>query len=189
MTSILKYLQDPELGEVLFRRNSRAKRYIIRCRNEKTTVTIPRLGSLKEAESFFLKNRDKLQEVLQQAKKQNETKPRLHPDEIRSLKEKAEEFLPAELERLSEAFGFRYKSCKIGKSRTQWGSCSFSGTIILSFYTMLLPLKLIQYILLHELCHTVHHNHGQGFWALLNQCTSGEAKNLRKELRKHIIPG
>ena len=185
MTSILKYLQDPELGEVLFRRNSRAKRYIIRCRNEKTTVTIPRLGSLKEAESFFLKNRDKLQEVLQQAKKQNEAKPRLHPDEIRSLKEKAEEFLPAELERLSETFGFRYKSCKIGKSRTQWGSCSFSGTIILSFYTMLLPLKLIQYILLHELCHTKEMNHSSRFWQLMDKVTDGQALQLRKELKKN----
>lgn len=189
MIAILKHIQDPELGEVIFRKNSRAKRYIIRCRKGKISVTIPWLGSLKEAELFFSKNRRKLIPILQQMKKQEESKKEsIKPEELILLREKAEEYLPEKLKELAKKYGFEYKLCKIGKSRTQWGSCSSSGTIRLSFYIMLLPENLILYVLLHELCHTVHHNHGKLFWKLLDDCTNEKAKQLRKELRNHHIP-
>jgi Predicted metal-dependent hydrolase len=189
MIKVLKHFQDPDLGEISFRKNSRAKRYIIRCRKEKVSITIPGLGNLREAESFFEKNRDELIPIIQKIKRQtSDGNPPLSPENIVLLKEKAINYLPAELARLAQNFKFYYKFCKIGKSRTHWGSCSSSGTIRLSFYLMLLPENLIQYVLLHELCHTVHHNHGEGFWSLLNCCTDGKAKLLRKELRGYSIP-
>ena len=189
MIKVLKQVQDPELGDVLFRKNSRAKQYIIRCRKGKINVTIPWLGSLKEAERFFEKNREKLLPIVEKIKEQAAGEnPPISAEDIASLKEKATTYLPAELARLAQGYGFQYKSSQIGKSRTQWGSCSSVGTIRLSLYLMLLPKNLIQYVLLHELCHTVHHNHGKNFWALLDKCTGGEAKQLRKELRRCTIP-
>jgi len=189
MIKILKHFQDPDLGEISFRKNSRAKRYIIRYRKEKVNITIPWLGNLREAEVFFEKNRDKLIPLIQKIRRQTpEEHPSLSSENIMLLKEKAINYLPEELARLAQNFKFYYKSCKIGKSRTHWGSCSSSGTIRLSFYLMLLPENLIQYVLLHELCHTVHHNHGENFWSLLNSCTDGKAKPLRKELRGYSIP-
>ena len=181
--------QDPELGEILFHKNSRAKRYIIRCKKGAVNVTVPWRGSLKEAESFLHKNRSKIIPIIQEMKERAaNNKQSISPDEIALLKEKAVDFLPGELEKQARDYGFQYKSCKIGKSKTHWGSCSSSGTIRLSLYIMLLPKNLIQYILLHELCHTVHHNHGEHFWALLNKCTNDKAKQLRGDLRKYPIP-
>lgn len=51
---------------------------------------------------------------------------------------------------------------------------------------MRIPEHLIDYVILHELTHTIHHNHGSRFWKLLNDIT-GNAKVLDKELRKFRI--
>jgi predicted metal-dependent hydrolase len=108
--------------------------------------------------------------------------------EENELRARAKHYLPVEMQRLAQLHGFLYKQVKIRKSRTRWGSCSSKGTINLSFYLMLLPVHLIEYVLLHELCHTVEMNHSAAFWLLLDKHTEGRAKVLRKELRRYYIP-
>ena len=103
------------------------------------------------------------------------------------LRTRAKEYLPVEIQRLAQQHDFHYKQIKIRKSKTRWGSCSSKGTINLSFYLMLLPSHLIEYVLLHELCHTVEMNHSAAFWSLLDRYTQGRAKTLRKELRQYHI--
>ena len=49
---------------------------------------------------------------------------------------------------------------------------------------MLLPPRLMDYVLLHELAHTREMNHGPKFWELMNELTEGQAKSLRAELKK-----
>ena len=101
---------------------------------------------------------------------------------------RAKHYLPPEIQRLAQQHNFRYSQIKIRKSKTRWGSCSSKGIINLSFYLMLLPVHLIEYVLLHELCHTVVMNHSADFWSLLDSHTQGRAKALRKELRQYYIP-
>ncbi|MDR2804521.1 MAG: M48 family metallopeptidase [Dysgonamonadaceae bacterium] len=108
--------------------------------------------------------------------------------EDKELRTCAQRYLPAEMQRLAQQHGFLYQQVKIRKSRTRWGSCSSRGIINLSFYLMLLPIHLIEYVLLHELCHTVEMNHSAAFWSLLDKHTQGRSKMLRKELRQYHIP-
>ena len=58
-----------------------------------------------------------------------------------------------------------------------------SNSINLSVYLMTLPSHLINYVILHELCHTVHHDHSDAFWALMDKVTEGKSKSLHKELK------
>jgi predicted metal-dependent hydrolase len=97
----------------------------------------------------------------------------------------AHEVLPARLQQLAAQHGFQYKKLSIRSSRTCWGSCSPDNSINLSLHLMHLPDHLIDYIILHELCHTVHKNHGAAFWALLDRVTQKKAREYAKQLRAH----
>ena len=173
-----KTINDPQLGEIVFRKNAKAKRYIIRMQNGIVKVTIPLYGNYTRAQEFLSENKQKvLRKIQQQA-----AHPSPKIDET-ALRRKAQSVLPAQLAKLAERYGFTYSAVKIRKSRSRWGSCSSKGIINLSFYLLLLPEHLIEYVLLHELCHTVHMNHSPDFWALLNKCTQNRARVFRRELR------
>lgn len=102
-----------------------------------------------------------------------------------ALRRNAKIILPPRLYALSKVSGLPYKSVKINSSRGRWGSCSTSKAINLSYFMVLLPPHLIDYVLLHELCHTREMNHGDRFWELLNGCTEGKALQLREELKQY----
>lgn len=102
-----------------------------------------------------------------------------------SLRRNAKSILPPRLLRLSKLCGLPFASVKINSSKGRWGSCSAGKNINLSFFLVLLPSHLIDYVLLHELCHTREMNHGERFWKLLNQFTNGKSLALREELRKY----
>ena len=101
------------------------------------------------------------------------------------LRLQAKTILPERLKRLAAAHGFQYRRVCIQSSHTRWGSCSAGGSINLSLYLMTLPSRLVDYVLLHELCHTVHHDHSADFWALMDEVTDKKAHALRHELRKY----
>ena len=102
-----------------------------------------------------------------------------------ALRRNAKIILPPRLYMLSERYGLPYKSVQINSSRGRWGSCSSHKKINLSYFLVLLPKHLIDYVLLHELCHTCEMNHGDRFWDLLNGFTGGKALELREELKKY----
>lgn len=102
-----------------------------------------------------------------------------------ALRRNAKIILPPRLYALSLQHNLSYKSVKINSSSGRWGSCSARGNINLSYFLVLLPKHLIDYVLLHELAHTREMNHGERFWALLDGMTDGKAQLLRSELRKY----
>ncbi len=109
----------------------------------------------------------------------------LHKVIEEALRRNAKIILPPRLYMLSERHNLPYKSVKINSSRGRWGSCSARKTINLSYFLVLLPPHLMDYVLLHELCHTREMNHGDRFWALLDSLTDGKALALRDELKNY----
>jgi predicted metal-dependent hydrolase len=84
---------------------------------------------------------------------------------LKLLKKKAADYLPYRLAFLAQKHGFTYTLGKLGLRRTRWGSCTSKKVISLNIALVTLPNYLIDYVLLHELCHTRHLNHSKAFWA------------------------
>lgn len=102
-----------------------------------------------------------------------------------AYRHEALEYLPTRLEFLASGVGAQYRKLSIKKTTSRWGSCSSKNNINLSIYLMKLPDALIDYVILHELCHIKHKNHGEGFWGELDKLTGGRAKSLAREIRKY----
>lgn len=98
----------------------------------------------------------------------------------------AKAYLPARVQHFAQQFGFSYKNVVIKKAGTRWGSCSYQNNINLNLHLMRLPEQLRDYVILHELAHTVEKNHGPKFWALLDKI-SGNASGLDKEMKQYRI--
>jgi len=101
-------------------------------------------------------------------------------------RKEAKKYLPVRLNELARKHHLSYNRVTIKNNRSRWGSCSQKNNINLSLHLMRLPEYLIDYILLHELAHTLHKNHGKRFWSSLEKICPN-AKFLDKEMRGYRI--
>ena len=190
---ITEVIDHPRLGEVNLAQSPRARRVSIRVRaTGAVRLAYPfgvsrrrALAFLDEKADWILATRERL------ARRRAALPPQLPPAEqktrIEELRRAAREDLPERIARLSAATRLRYEKLSIRASRTKWGSCSGQNHISLSLYLMTLPEVLRDFVILHELCHTVHHNHSPRFHALLDRLTGGREKELSRELRRYTI--
>jgi predicted metal-dependent hydrolase len=74
----------------------------------------------------------------------------------------------------------------IRSMKSRWGSCSKKGTITLSTELIKLPDKYLEYVIIHELCHLKHHNHGKEYYDLLSELFPGW-KQVRKDLKEYTM--
>ncbi|MCK5461638.1 MAG: M48 family metallopeptidase [Bacteroidales bacterium] len=105
---------------------------------------------------------------------------------LASWRKEAKKYLPVRLNELSRKHQLPYNRVIIKNNKSRWGSCSQKDNINLSLHLMRLPDHLIDYILLHELAHTLHKNHGRQFWKSMEKICPN-AKSLDKEMRGYRI--
>lgn len=82
------------------------------------------------------------------------------------------EFAPW-LQTLSQRCDLAYSRLSVRGQTTRWGSCSSKQAISLNYKLLFLPPSMVEYVLIHELCHTVHMNHSPAFWALVRRYCAG----------------
>ncbi len=104
---------------------------------------------------------------------------------VEALRRDAKVYLPLRMLELAIQHGFRYKGVSIKNMKSRWGSCSGTQNINLNLHLMRLPDHLIDYVLLHELCHTKVMNHGKEFKELLHSVTDGKVLELEAEIKEH----
>lgn len=87
----------------------------------------------------------------------------------RVYKRTAMPILEERLQTISQAIGLSYSGFSLSDAKTKWGSCDGKNAIRLNWRLILLDSALIDYVIVHELAHTVHHNHSGAFWALVEK--------------------
>ncbi len=203
-------IQYPGIGRVRYVRNRRAKNLAIRInRQGEVRVTVPGYISQKRAESFLLSKHDWIVARQDQMKPEQgrsyregdilRIRGRDIPVELKTgsespeeavwriLLEEAKAYLPGRVEDLAREHGFKITGIKIRKMKSRWGSCTARQSINLNSWLVMLPGHLSDYVILHELVHTRHKDHGRGFWKALDSVTGGSSKELQAALRKQQI--
>jgi hypothetical protein len=113
-------------------------------------------------ESWILRHR-----ALQQQRR--ESAQIVTPEEEQSLRQKAKAILPGKVEHYSKIMGLIPTGFHVTGARTRLGSCSGKNSLSFSFRLMAYPDDVIDYVVVHELAHIRHKNHGPAFYGLIEQ--------------------
>ncbi len=163
-----RIIHDPVIGQVLLKKSTRASRISIRVHPVKgVTVSVPYVVPYMAAEAFFRLKRSWIIETIARQKEKFKDVKVADPDEVEQLRRQARKVLPQRLAELAAKYGFVYNRVAIKHNATNWGSCSTRNNINLNLNIVRLPQVLQDYVLLHELCHLRHHDHGHAFHLLL----------------------
>ncbi len=192
-----KVIFHATIGEVTLSRTRRSTRITLSVRpNGSVRLSFPTWVTQKRALAFLDQKQDwidssrrkmaeKYPEKQADAIPENNSDKQARKRAVEALRKEAKKRLPDMVAQLAEEHGFRYGNVKIKATKSRWGSCTVRNDINLSLSLAALPPHLAEYIILHELCHTVHKNHSQRFHALLDRVSDGKSKELNKELRKY----
>jgi len=101
----------------------------------------------------------------------------------RWLSREAKKHLVPWLAAVSREHGLAYGRVSIRAQRTRWGSCSTAGAISLNRALMFLQPALVRYLFIHELCHTVHMDHSECYWALVAR-HEADFRNFERQLTR-----
>ena len=83
------------------------------------------------------------------------------------FKQQAEQIIPPKVATYSQLTSLKPSSIKIRQYRARWGSCNNRGELSFNYLLMMLPIEVINYVVVHELCHLQHLNHSKEFWQLV----------------------
>ncbi|MEA3447240.1 MAG: YgjP-like metallopeptidase domain-containing protein [Bacteroidota bacterium] len=99
----------------------------------------------------------------------------------------AKTYIPGRVHALATQHDLHYSGVGITGAHTRWGSCSSTNKLNFSLHLMMLPDKLIDYVILHELAHTVHKNHSKDFYGLLETLSGGKHQENKQKLKSYHI--
>ena len=173
----------PNIGPVLLEKSKRAKHINISVKPPaKIRVAVPRGISYKKAASFASTKVNWIKKTLHKMSLRQENSVKLQPVN----RNEAKLYLLNRLDELARTHGFTYNNATIRNQKTRWGSCSGQNNISLNMQLMNLPKQLIDYVILHELVHTLVKNHSPLFWSTLLQFVP-DSKLQNKRLKKYIL--
>ncbi len=160
-------LQIKEPGKLIVRAPYRATNTVIREVIESHVVWIENAMERVEAE----------------AKQNQESAARpFTEDELWVMRERAKEIFPKKVKHYAELIGVTYGRITIRKQKTVWGSCAANGNLNFNCLLVMLPDEVIDYVVVHELCHRLEMNHSKAFWAEVEKVLP-DYKERRKVLR------
>jgi hypothetical protein len=100
------------------------------------------------------------------------------------LRNFAKRYLPERVYKLADKYNFKVNNISVRNQKTRWGSCSARGNLSFNFNLVQYKKEIIDYVIVHELCHLKEMNHSIKFWLLVEKICP-DYKAFRKELKKH----
>lgn len=175
----------PHPESLLLVRHSRARRYVLRVRDDGSVrVTIPRWGSKRGAMAFADRERAWIERERTRVAVRQATRAALSPADRSDAHARARRELPARLLELAARHGLVVTRISIRNQRSRWGSCSPGGRICLNWRLVLMPDWVRDYVLVHELMHLRRMDHSPRFWKLVAKACPGY-RAARRWLREH----
>jgi predicted metal-dependent hydrolase len=177
-------LEISGVGRIGLKRNHRARHLNLTVKPFKgVQVTVPTGIPLDQVKQFVLSKKGWIAKHLERTRAL-ERKRIQAAEALEGVDfEKGADTLVRELNKLAARHGFRVRKVTVRNQKTRWGSCSADNCISLNINLIHLPLKLLYYVLLHELLHTRIKNHSREFWNELDHLI-GNAKALRAQLHE-----
>jgi predicted metal-dependent hydrolase len=105
----------------------------------------------------------------------------------RWYREEARRILQERVTFFASEYDLQYRKIGITSARTRWGSCSADGSLNFSWRLIMAPMDAVDYVVVHELVHTVFHNHSKRFWDRVGTIMPDYIER-RKLLRNNGIP-
>lgn len=133
------------------------------------TVRAPRSVSEKDIEEILKKKEawiSKHIEKIKETKERVEAEPteKLTREKVIALAEEALKVIPERVEYFAKVIGVTYGKITVRNQKTRWGSCSSKGNLNFNCLLMLAPPEVLDYVVVHELCHRKQMNHSKAFW-------------------------
>ena len=152
------------------------------------TVRAPRSVSEKDIEEILKKKEawiSKHIEKIKEAKERFEAEPteKLTREKVIALAEEALKVIPERVEYFAKVIGVTYGKITIRNQKTRWGSCSSKGNLNFNCLLMLAPPEVLDYVVVHELCHRRQMNHSKAFWLEVEKVLP-DYKEARKWLKE-----
>ena len=152
------------------------------------TVRAPRSVSEKDIEEILKKKEawiSKHIEKIKETKERFEAEPteKLTREKVIALAEEALKVIPERVEYFAKVIGVTYGKITIRNQKTRWGSCSSKGNLNFNCLLMLAPPEVLDYVVVHELCHRKQMNHSKAFWLEVENVLP-DYKEARKWLKE-----
>lgn len=152
------------------------------------TVRAPRSASEKDIEEILKKKEawiSKHIEKIKETKERVEAEPteKSTREKVIALAEEALKVIPERVEYFAKVIGVTYGKITIRNQKTRWGSCSSKGNLNFNCLLMLAPPEVLDYVVVHELCHRKQMNHSKAFWLEVEKVLP-DYKEARKWLKE-----
>ena len=131
---------------------------------------------LREHEDWVEKQREKLSPAIRAEK--------LSAEELAALKKQARPVFLARTAYYAPLVGVRYERVTVRSQRSKWGSCSVRGGLNFNCLLLLAPEEVLDYVVVHELCHLLEMNHSPRFWDEVRRVLP-DYERARRWLRKN----
>ena len=154
--------------DYLLRRSNRKTLSLQITRELQVLVRAPLRLPAKEIDAFVARNAGWIAAHLEKERQRLLAHPELSAEEIERLKQRAREHIPKRVALFAKIMGLFPAAVKITSAKTRFGSCSGKNSLCFSCRLMQYPPEAVDYVVVHELAHIVHKNHGAAFYGLVS---------------------